>query len=262
MMQEGFADTVFGRIHFLEAGTGSTLLLLHSNGGSAYQYSPVIEQLASTRRVIAWDMPGHGDSDPITGHCRIEAYAERLVAFMDAQGIETADILGCSVGGSICTAVAVRHPQRVRFPLIVETPARSEEAWRKRWSAIEENFAQPLQSSEQIRARIHEPNQQLLQRWNIDRSKAGAWTMMDVMWAIREYDIRADIRKLSQKALLLFGERGAVGDGIDMFKTGLPQAALIMMARCGHFPMLDDPEEFVRIVDEFLRAVPESFDSR
>ena len=58
-----FAETRMGRIHYLEAGEGPVLMLMHSNGASAYEYEFVIDELAKRYRVIAWDMPGQGDSD-------------------------------------------------------------------------------------------------------------------------------------------------------------------------------------------------------
>ncbi len=58
-----FVDTRLGRLHYLEAGYGPALILAHSNGASAYEYEFVIDELARRYRVIAWDMPGQGDSD-------------------------------------------------------------------------------------------------------------------------------------------------------------------------------------------------------
>jgi pimeloyl-ACP methyl ester carboxylesterase len=76
-MKHGFVQTKHGRLHYLEAGKGPTLVLLHSNGASAFQYEQVLPGFAERSRVLALDMPGHGDSDPITRHYSIEAYAER-----------------------------------------------------------------------------------------------------------------------------------------------------------------------------------------
>ena len=58
-----FVETRMGRIHCLEAGSGPALILMHSNGASAYEYEFVIDDLAKKYRVVAWDMPGQGDSD-------------------------------------------------------------------------------------------------------------------------------------------------------------------------------------------------------
>ena len=73
--REGFVQTNgHGRMHYLEAGSGTPLVLIHTNGGSAHQYAGVMPALARQFRVIAWDMPGHGDSDPVTRHYSIADY--------------------------------------------------------------------------------------------------------------------------------------------------------------------------------------------
>lgn len=77
--QDSFVVTQRGRIHFLEAGSGPPLILAHSNGGSAHEYEFVMDALAMKYRVIAWDMPGHDDSDAI-------------VALMDSLGIAKAQM--------------------------------------------------------------------------------------------------------------------------------------------------------------------------
>src|SRR6185437_14187772 len=172
-MPDGFVKTAHGRIHYLHAGNGPTLLLLHSNGCSSYEYEEVISRLAERRHVYAWDMPGHGDSDPLSRHYTVGDYADAVIAFMDALGLDRASVLGSSVGGTICVDLGVRHSARIERLVIVEAPACSEAVWAQRWPTVEENFGIPTQTLEQVAARIRNATPALLTRWNIDRNKAG-----------------------------------------------------------------------------------------
>jgi pimeloyl-ACP methyl ester carboxylesterase len=94
-----------------------------------------------------------------------------------------------------------------------------------------------------------------MDRWNIDRQKAGAWTMLDVMWALREYDVFADIPNIAARTCVIFGDKGPTIAGIDNFRSGLPDAAIVVMEDCGHFPMNDDPDALVRIVNGYKTAL-------
>src|SRR5215212_772752 len=68
-IKDGFVKTRnHGRIHFRELGRGDPLILMHTNGGSAYQHDVVAPLLAPHLRMISWTMPGHGDSDPLSRH--------------------------------------------------------------------------------------------------------------------------------------------------------------------------------------------------
>ena len=94
-MKDGFVQSAsHGCIHYVEAGSGKPLVLLHSNGASALQYRFTMEEFAKTWRVIAMDMPGHGDSDPLTLHYSIEMYAESVVQLLDCLKIDHAAVAG------------------------------------------------------------------------------------------------------------------------------------------------------------------------
>ena len=256
MPQDKFADTPHGRIHYLEAGAGDdVMILLHSNGGSAYEYEDVIDGMAAQYRVLAWDMPGHGDSEPITKHYSVAMYADAVVSFMDAVGAATASVLGSSIGGAICVALGARHAERIDVLYPTETPTRSAEVWSNSWPTIEKNYSNPVQSFEQVAPRFRHVNTHHMDRWNIDRQKAGAWTMLDVMWALREYDVFADIPKISTRTCVIFGDQGPTIAGIDNFRNGLPDADVVVMENCGHFPMNDDPDELTRIVNGYQQAL-------
>jgi len=249
MAKDGFVDTSHGRIHYLETGDGEeVLILLHSNGGSAYEYEDVLEGMGGVYRVLAWDMPGHGDSEPITRHYSVEMYADAVVAFMDALGIKSASVLGSSIGGAICVSLGARHADRIDVLFPTETPTRSDEVWINSWATIEKNYCNPVQSFDQLAPRMRHVTAHHMDRWNIDRQKAGARTMLDVMWALREYDVFADIPKIATRTCVLFGESGPTIAGIGNFHKNLPDAEVVVMAECGHFPMIDQPEELVRIV--------------
>jgi 3-oxoadipate enol-lactonase len=257
-MLDGFVETPAGRIHFLETEPASDrdgsvpLILLHSNGCSASIYDAVMPALARGRRVIAWDMPGHGDSDPHTRHRSVRDYADAVVALMDAHGIARADVLGSSIGGSICVALGAHHAARLRKLVIVEAPGRTADEARAQWPRTEKNFSVTTQTAEQLAPRFRAVTPAFLTRWNIDRNKAGVKAMIDVMWALREYDVVADLRRIAVPALIMFGDSGPNVGKAERFRQALPQAPLEIMKDCAHFPMIDDPEGFVARVNAFL----------
>lgn len=249
-MQDLFAQTSFGRIHCLTAGSGDPLILLHSNGGSAYEYEHVIEPLAARFRVIAWDMPGQGDSDPLLRHVSVHDYADAVIEMMDALDIPKAAVLGDSIGGAICIALGAHHMDRMDKVFIVECPYRPAEEWSGNWENTEANYAPITQTMERIKPRFRNVDEALLKRWNIDRAKAGSKTCLSVMWALREYDAGADLAKVPANQVVMFGDKGPTVAKIDKFRAELKSPSVHVIKDCGHFPMIDDPEEFTRIVFE------------
>ena len=239
-----------GRIHHLRGGSGAPIVLLHSNGGSAYDFEAMFARLSRSREVIAWDMPGQGDSDPLSGHLTVEDYADAVVELMDGLGIGSADVLGASIGGAVCASLAARHAPRMRQFFIVECPLRSEADWLSQWPRIEANFSQPVQNRTDVEARVKQVSPEFLRRWNIDRCKAGAKTMMSVMWALREYDAAPDLQLMPARTTVVYGNRGPAVQSVSRLSSAMNDPRIEIIEDCGHFPMFDAPGRLCDIVEK------------
>jgi hypothetical protein len=102
------------KMHYLESGKGEPMILIHSAGQSLYTFRGLFYKLAMSYRVIALDLVGHGYSDrPDFFDYGIGDHAESIAGFMDAMGIESAHILGFSMGAGFALEFAKRHPDRV-----------------------------------------------------------------------------------------------------------------------------------------------------
>ena len=250
--RDDFAKTKgYGRIHYREAGKGPVLMLMHTNGGSAHQYETIAPLLAKHFRVISWDMPGHGDSDRIQRHFSIEDHAKALAALMTALKIKAAHISGASVGGSVTVAFASLFPTRTLTAVPVETPCRNPDEWGANWHHTEGNFGLPMQTVAQIKERVAVVDAALEQRWNIDRCKAGAWAMVDVMWGIREFNAVAAAKRIKKPMMLVYGRKGPTIALKDRLTGAAPKAKLTVMENSGHFPMLDEPSAFASLYIKF-----------
>ncbi len=116
-----------GRIHYLVAGSGRPLLLLHGVGESSAYWREVLPRLASRYTVYAPDLPGYGASDPLPSDeaPAPERLAEAMAAFLDTvNGAEAppAVVVGHSLGGSIALELALGYPDRVHR-LVLEDSA-------------------------------------------------------------------------------------------------------------------------------------------
>jgi len=106
------------RLHYVEAGVGSPVVLFHGNGTRAEDFrgSGVFDRLAAAHRVVAFDRPGYGFSERPRG-TRIwtpERQAGLFVAAFDRLGIERPVVVGHSWGTLVALALGLDHPERVR----------------------------------------------------------------------------------------------------------------------------------------------------
>jgi len=111
-----------GRLHYVEAGEGPALVLVHGGHGSWTHWIANIGALATRLRVLALDLPGFGASfDPVPAY-GLEEYAQTVSHVLDALAIPQAAVAGFSFGCVVAAAAARAEPQRVTHLAIVNPP--------------------------------------------------------------------------------------------------------------------------------------------
>jgi len=103
------------RIRVVEAGTGSPLLFAHGTAGNGPVFASLVHELAGFRCIV-FDRPGFGLSSPIDFSAGSfgQTVADLQARLLDALAIETADVVGHSIGGLFALRLALHHPSRVR----------------------------------------------------------------------------------------------------------------------------------------------------
>src|SRR5438034_4019479 len=106
--------TVLGfKLHYLEAGRGAPVVLLHGLGGDGSRWGPNIEPLAKDFHVFALDQIGFGQSDKPLANYHTGMLAEFLVDFLKAVNVPKASLVGNSMGAGVALYTAVHFPQVV-----------------------------------------------------------------------------------------------------------------------------------------------------
>ena len=109
------------RLHYVERGTGTPLVLLHGNGSMIedFQSSGLLDLAAKKYRVIAFDRPGFGHSDrPRSTVWTPDAQADLIAAALKQMGVPRAIVLGHSWGTLVAVALALKYPQEVQAVIL------------------------------------------------------------------------------------------------------------------------------------------------
>ena len=116
-------DTPCGALSYIEAGEGTALILLHGIGSGAASWTSQLEAFSNRYRVVAWNAPGYGASDPVGAETPITAdYTIHLEALLDALGINACHLVGHSLGAIMAAGFARRFMDRV-ISLMLASPA-------------------------------------------------------------------------------------------------------------------------------------------
>ena len=109
-------------LHYEVHGDGQPLILLHGGLGAVEMFGEVLSLLAEGRRVIGVDLQAHGRTADVDRPMTFEAMADDVAALISHLGLEEADVMGYSVGGSVALQTAIRHPEAVRKVVLVSAP--------------------------------------------------------------------------------------------------------------------------------------------
>jgi pimeloyl-ACP methyl ester carboxylesterase len=112
-IESRFAEVNGIRLHYLAAGSGDPVILLHGYAQTSHMWRPLIAELAKTHLVIAPDLRGFGDSDkPATGYDKA-TMAEDIHALSASLGLERVGVAGHDIGLMVAYAYAAQHPAEV-----------------------------------------------------------------------------------------------------------------------------------------------------
>ncbi|MEO8561422.1 MAG: alpha/beta hydrolase [bacterium] len=116
-MRGEFIDLDGARLYYYAAGTrgvGEPVVFLHGFPASGHLWTDVIPLMPAGHRLVVVDLLGYGRSDPPNGRpLTLRAHADRVVALLDALGIDRACIVGHDLGGGVAQSMAIHAPSRV-----------------------------------------------------------------------------------------------------------------------------------------------------
>jgi pimeloyl-ACP methyl ester carboxylesterase len=241
--------------------------------GYSFNWRRVIPLLASHNEVFVPDMPGTGFSECRAGlDFRLIGGARRLVAFLDAAGIGSCDLVGSSYGGSTAIMLAGLAPSRIRSLVLVSPANPWSRIGRKRVALLGNPIIALLFP---MLARAVNPVHKYLVRrmWGDPRlvsnetldgytrplGRRGVFEHAGKIvqtWHLDMREIELTLPKIAGiPTLLVWGSRDRVVDlrSVEIMTQRLPSARLAVIEGAGHLPYEENPEEFNRIMSEFLR---------
>ncbi len=254
--------TVFGaKIHYLEAGSGPVVILLHGLGGSVANWAPTIAPLAQKYRVIVPDQIGFGKSDKPMLNYRVATLVDFLDGFYKQVGVEKATLVGNSLGGFTAAAFAIAHPEKVDKLVLVDAAgfAVSGDLDPKVLNGLNPSTRQQVKD---LISLVFYNNAQFSSDMAIDAFLASRVTAGD------QYTVQRFIDSIAHGEDVLDGKLGAIKnptliiwgreDGLTQLAMGqrfnkeIAGSHLLIIEKCGHVPQLEKAAEFNAGLMKFL----------
>jgi esterase len=254
------------QLHFKAFGQGKAVILLHGLFGSADNWHHVALRLAEQFQVFAVDQRNHGRS-PHSDEMNYSLMAADVEKFFLARGIQSALVVGHSMGGKTAMQLALQFPNRVEKLVVVDMAPRAyTPAHEKIIAALLALDLSKFQTREQIETALEpEIPKLVLRRFllkNLGRDAAGGF-----IWKINLRGLSGNYFHLRQpvSALVPFakpalfirgGKSNYINDADEPLIRGLfPQAEIKTIAEASHWVHADQPAEFLRLVLDFLQPV-------
>ena len=253
-------------VHWSSTGEGPALVLLHGLGGDRAFWAAELPQLRDDFQVITVDLRGSGDT-PVTddGHS-MATLADDVCAVLDVAGVESAHVVGFSMGGLVAQALAVRHPGRVERLVLASTYAVMNPQARMFLDAVRD----VVLAEGSLRAVFP-----LVAPWLFsigflaDPAHAAWFTAPEddpdeipeppAGWlaqyqAQRDFDGRADLASIRASTLVLSGgqDRLVPADDAAELAAGIAGATASTYAGSGHLINVEEPDRFVARVRAFV----------
>lgn len=252
---------IINDIGYDEAGCGDAtpIVFLHGVGSDKSVWRPQLEHFGVSRRAVAFDYPGYGDSGPAPSGTTRDDYASAIISTMNELGIDRAHICGLSLGGVVAIATYHADSNRCASLILADTfavhpdgkaiyergVAASADLRALAEARVDVLIAQPADPA--VRSKVVET----MARISPYAYRIGA----EAVWLA---DQRDRARGIDLATLVLCGTEDKITPPTlsNELARLIPGAQLELIEGAGHISNLERPAEFNRIIDEFLNGLP------
>lgn len=263
-VETGILPVTGGELYYEVAGSGEPVLLIHGGFGDRRMWDDQFDVLARDYQVLRYDHRGFGRSAaPDTAYSPVRD----LIQLLDRAEMERAHIVGNSLGGALAITFAILHPERVRSVTVVASGA---DGFRypqadidaimevvalmrggKQEEALTKWLSSPMIAVANTQPAVKERVERMV------RENAGIWTMP--AWPQQALTPPAARRldRLRMPVLVVIGDRDARSVRLFADSTAgmIPGAERVVMEGTDHLPQMERPDEFNRLLIEFLERV-------
>jgi proline iminopeptidase len=264
-------------------GAGEAIVIVHGGPGMSHDYlvPQLIDLLASDYQLIFYDQRASGRSSGVDDTTRLtmSQFVRDLESIRQELKINRLNLLGHSFGGLLTMHYAIAYPNNVNKLLLIDSsPAswelnfpyfrraiaeRQTETDKQKLSAIKskEGFGTNpnlMDSYMKIFFRVFFKNPSLSQNlilgidehWLLNYNVTGNFIWKD----LGKYDIHHKLKYINVSTLITHGDNSVIAmEGAKEINKQIPNSKLIIMKDVGHFPYIEDPKAFNRIVRNFLK---------
>lgn len=250
-----------GIVHYEVYGRGKPVILLHGWLGSWGLWQETMAFLGRYYRTYALDFWGFGESGKKRETYAVQDFVSLVNQFMEQLGIMNAPLVGHSMGGTVSLAVAIRFPERVSKVVVVGSPI------------VGSSLAVPLKlagmrpiafllfnmmSVFRFGVRVASPficrDERFADMMDRDLSRTTVESFLLSIASLRRTDLRPMLDQVKIPALGIYGDRDIIVHPKQWqpMQKGIPQAQIERFPLAGHFPMLEEPQDFAERLKAFL----------
>ena len=253
-------------LYWTTIGSGPPLVLIRGLARSHRYFEPIVPLLARRFQVLLFDNRGAGRSDTPPGPYTSAQMADDVVAVLDAAGVQSAWLLGMSLGGMIALDVVQRHPERVRGLVLGSVTARGRgipervPLWPKLLLAVSailpKLLARKVQAWVTLSDAFVDQAEAVMDRWDAIAADEpfSIRALLAHLAAIRSHDSVPFLPSVDVPTLVMAGrdDRLVPWRNSVYLADRIPHAELVVVDDCGHNIETEQPRLMARRVTEFV----------
>ncbi|WP_338888122.1 alpha/beta fold hydrolase [Rhodococcus sovatensis] len=267
-------------LRYVDVGDGPPVVLVHGLLGSHESWAGQIERLSAKYRVIAPDLFGHGISDKPSGDYSLSSHSATIRDLLDHLDIASTPMVGHSLGGGIVMQAVYLFPERVERLALVSSGGLGREVslLLKAATLPGSELVLPLLASDWVRKNTEtaigqlgkwglpvRPGKSMEETWRSFKTVADKGSREAFLASTRAVvgprgqtvSAKQHFEKFDTiPSLLVWGgkDRMIPASHADNIRREVPNSRVEIFPSAGHFPQLDEPDLFFRILDEFLQS--------
>jgi pimeloyl-ACP methyl ester carboxylesterase len=240
-----------GKFRFVEEGAGEPLILLHGLFGALSNFKDLVDYFKRTHNVIIPMLPLY-DLDLL--HTTVAGLAKHVAKFIDVKGLENVHLLGNSLGGHVGLVYALKRQELVKTITLTGSSGLFEngmgETYPKRGDyeyirkKTELTFYDPKVASKDLVDEVY----------SIVNNRLKALKIIALARSAIKHNLGDELKDIKVPVCLIWGKNDTITPPMvaEEFQTLLPNSELHWIEKCGHAPMMEVPQEFNKILDDFL----------